>query len=103
MLTGLYERLRSEDPIKEGAARSELIRWISPGPLQAQFVRLLSKADAATLLTLVDLHRIALTYVTNKKGGDQVIDTEKVQFEKLHRAEGYDDHALSSELISGAV
>lgn len=103
MLTGLYERLVSEDPIKEDAARNELIRWVSPGPLQAQFVRLLAHADAATLLTLVDLHRIALTYVTNKKGGDQVIDTEKVQFEKLHRAEGYNGHALSSELISGAV
>lgn len=103
MLTGLYERLRSEDPTKEEAARAELIRWVSPGPLQAQFVRLLAGADAAALLTLVDLHRIALTYVTNKKGGDQVIDTEKVQFEKLHQAEGYADQALSSELISGAV
>src|SRR5690606_19482400 len=58
MLTGLYERLRSEDPTKEGAARNELIRWVSPGPLQAQFVRLLAGADAATLLTVVDLHRI---------------------------------------------
>jgi len=103
MLTGLYERLRSEDLVKEEAARAELIQWVSPGPLQAQFVRLLAGADAATLLTLVDLHRIALTYVTNKKGGDQVIDTEKVQFEKLHQAEGYADHTLSSELISGAV
>jgi hypothetical protein len=103
MLTGLYERLRSEDPAKEVAARNELIRWVSPGPLQAQFVRLLMNADAATLLTLVDLHRIALTYVTNKKGGDQVIDTEKVQFEKLHQAEGFSNQSLSSELISGAV
>lgn len=103
MLTGLYERLRSEDPVKENAARAELIQWVSPGPLRPQFVRLLANADAAILLTLVDLHRIALTYVTNKKGGDQVIDTEKVQFEKLHWAEGYGDHALSSELISGAV
>lgn len=103
MITGLYERLRSEDPTKVEAARNELIRWVSPGPLQAQFVRLLAGADAATLLTLVDLHRIALTYVTNKKGGDQVIDTEKVQFEKLHQFEGYADQALSSELISGAV
>lgn len=103
MLTGLYEQLRSEDPLKEKAARAELIRWISPGPLHAQFVRILAGADVATLLTLVDLHRIALTYVTNKKGGDQVIDTEKVQFEKLHRADGFGDHALSSELISGAV
>ncbi|MGL4831119.1 MAG: C-terminal helicase domain-containing protein [Propionibacteriaceae bacterium] len=103
MLTGLYERLRSEDPIKEAAARDELIRWVSPGPQQVQFVRLLAGADADKLLTLVDLHRIALTYVTNKKGGDQVIDTEKVQFEKLHQAEGYPNLALSSELISGAV
>lgn len=103
MLTGLYERLRSGDLASKEEARCELIRWVSPGPLQAQFIRLLSSADAATLLTLVDLHRIALTYVTNKKGGDQVIDTEKVQFEKLHRFEGYSDHALSSELISGAV
>lgn len=103
MLTGLYERLRSEDPTKEEAARAELIRWVSPGPLQSQFVRLLASANAATLLTLVDLHRIALTYVTNKKGGDQVIDTEKIQFEKLHQAEGYADQSLSSQLISGAV
>lgn len=103
MLTGLYERLRSEDPTKEDAARAELIRWVSPGPLQSQFIRVLAGADAAMLLTLVDLHRIALTYVTNKKGGDQVIDTEKVQFEKLHQAEGYKDQSLGSELISGAV
>lgn len=103
MLTGLYERLRSADPAKKDAARNELIRGVSPGPLQAQFVRLLANADAATLLTLVDLHRIALTYVTNKKGGDQVIDTEKVQFEKLHLAEGFSNQSLSSELISGAV
>lgn len=103
MLTGLYERLRSGDPVKEETARDELIQWVSPGPLQTQFVRLLTIADTATLLTLVNLHRIALTYVTNKKGGDQVIDTEKVQFEKLHQADGYANHALSSELISGAV
>lgn len=103
MITGLYERLRSENPAKEKAARNELISWVTPGPQQAQFIRLLTNADASTLLTLVDLHRISLTYVTNKKGGDQVIDTEKVQFEKLHQVEGYADHALCSELISGAV
>ncbi|HZR34791.1 MAG TPA: helicase-related protein [Nevskia sp.] len=103
MVTHLYERLRSGDPALESAARDELVRWVSGGPLQAQFKRLLSQAAPAMLLTLVDLHRIALTYVTNKKGGDQVIDTEKVQFEKLHRAAGYPDHLLNSELISGAV
>jgi hypothetical protein len=103
MLSSLYEGFRSENPPLQDAARNELIRWVSRGPLQAQYERLLADADVATLLTLVDLHRIALTYVTNKKGGDQVIDTEKVQFEKLHRAGGYDDLSLNSELISGAV
>lgn len=103
VVTGLYERLRSGDPAQEAAAKEELIRWVSAGALQAQHVRVLNAADTATLLTLVDLHRISLTYVTNKKGGDQVIDTEKVQFEKLHKAAGYMDHTLSSELISGAV
>lgn len=103
MLTGLYERLRSADPTTQDAARAELIRWVSPGPLHGQFSRLLAQADSATLLTLVDLHRIGLTYVTNKKGGDQVIDQEKAQFDKLHQAEGYPAQTLSSELISGAV
>lgn len=103
MVTGLYERLRSGAADAVDSARQELLRWVSGGPLHAQFTRLLSDADAATLLTLVDLHRISLTYVTNKKGGDQVIDTEKVQFEKLHRVEGFGDHSLNSELISGAV
>ncbi len=103
MLTGLYERLRSGNSVDETAAREELVRWVTPGPLHAQFVRLLKNAASARLLTLVDLHRIALTYVTNKKGGDQVIDTEKAQFEKLHRDEGYTSQELNSELISGAV
>lgn len=103
IITGLYERLRSGDLGAAQVAREELVRWVSPGLLHAQHVRLLREAAPATLLTLIDLHRIALTYVTNKKGGDQVIDTEKAQFAKLHQAAGFSDHALSSELISGAV
>lgn len=103
VVTALYERLRSGNPQDLQAARDELIRWITPGALRAQHARVLGSADADTLLTLVDLHRIALTYVTNKKGGDQVIDTEKVQFSKLHLANGFATQVLSSELISGAV
>lgn len=102
-ITGLYERFRSCDACATEAAREELVRWVSIGPLHAQYVRLIRDADPETLLTLIDLHRISLTYVTNKKGGDQVIDTEKVQFAKLHQDNGYHDQVLSSELISGAV
>jgi len=52
---------------------------------------------------LVDLHRIALTYVTNKKGGDQVIDTERSEFDDVHQAEGFLNEMLNTKLISGAV
>lgn len=103
LITGLYERLQSGDEKATATARQELVRWSSPGRNQSQFQRLLDSADPALLLTLVDLHRIALTYVTNKKGGDQVIDTEKTQSERLHRDAGFADHQLSSELLSGAV
>jgi hypothetical protein len=102
-ITGLYERLRSGDAAAIHAAREELVGWVGAGPLHAQHVRLILGADPEILLTLIDLHRISLTYVTNKKGGDQVIDTEKVQFAKLHQGGGYPDQVLSSELISGAV
>lgn len=103
MVTSLYERLRGGDPVQQAAAKVELVKWLTPGDLYLQFKRVIEESDYETLLTLVDLHRISLTYVTNKKGGDQVIDTEKVQFEKLHKANGYEDHSLGSELISGAV
>lgn len=103
LITTLYERLRSGDGKQVEAARQELLRWVSAGPTHGQFTRLIESATASVLLTLIDLHRIALTYVTNKKGGDQVIDTERAQTEKLHHEAGYPDHGLSSELISGAV
>jgi hypothetical protein len=103
VVTSLYERLRTGDTAAQAAAKEELVRWVSPGPLHRQFTRLLQDASSQRLLTLVDLHRIALTYVTNKKGGDQVIDTEKVQFERLHEAADLKDFQLASELISGAV
>jgi hypothetical protein len=103
IITVLYERLRSDDIHQVDSARQELLDWVSPGPTHDQFKRLLASADTSVLLTLVDLHRIALTYVTNKKGGDQVIDTEKSQTEKLHHEAGYGGIGLTSELISGAV
>lgn len=103
LITSLYERLRSGDPSLQEEARVELGRWLTSSVHREEFKRLIASVEADTLLTLVDLHRITITYVTNKKGGDQVIDTEKTQSEKLHRDAGYANHVLGSELISGAV
>jgi hypothetical protein len=103
LITELYEDLRSEDVAAETRARAALIEWLSPSPLQARFRQALETCTADQLLSLVDLHRIALTYVTNKKGGDQVIDTERMQFDKLHQKAGREGQSLRTELISGAV
>jgi len=62
------------------------------------------RPDAASLLmTLLDLQRISLTYVTNKKGGDQIIETLHAQVERDQRGEGIGDLPFVTELISGGV
>jgi hypothetical protein len=103
LITELYEHLRSGDPARETVARQALRRWLSDSPLTRTHQRAIDTASAAELLTLVDLHRIALTYVTNKKGGDQVIDTERAEFETLHQEAGFEGQMLKTRLISGAV
>jgi hypothetical protein len=60
-------------------------------------------ADPAILATLVDLQRISLTYVTNKKGGDQVIDAFREEVFKIHRRYGRKMDQFHTDLISGGV
>lgn len=75
-------------------------------PLRAEALRALVPTDGRTadvLATLLDLHRISLTYVTNKKGGDQIIETLQSQVERDHRADGIGDLAFATDLISGGV
>lgn len=55
------------------------------------------------ILALVDLHRIALAYVTNKKGGDQVMDALDTTVRQCHRASGEPLDDFISRLISGGV
>jgi hypothetical protein len=102
-ITSLHERLKSGDPEQQNAVRDELIQHVTAGPLHSQHTRLLQIISINELATLIDLHRISLTYVTNKKGGDQLIDAERMEFEKLHKGAGFHEHQLASELITGAV
>lgn len=55
------------------------------------------------LLSLVDLMRISLTYVTNRKGGDQVIEAFGEEVAKFHLRHGRDLERLRSRLISGGI
>lgn len=55
------------------------------------------------LASLVDLHRVVLTYVTNKKGGDVVLDALQDVSRDVHRYDGLPDLELKQDLISGGV
>jgi hypothetical protein len=57
------------------------------------------------LAALVDLHRIQLTYVTNKKGGDQILSALESEVREAHEAMGpeYELPAFQMDLISGGV
>lgn len=103
LVTEVYENLRSGDPALQAKARQALLAWLSDSPVRAVYERALDTASPEELLTLIDLHRIALTYVTNKKGGDQVIDTERAEFDSLHEQAHLGDQVLRTQLISGAV
>ena len=60
-------------------------------------------AGPGVLATLLDLQRISLTYVTNKKGGDQIIETLQTQVERDQRGEAIRDLPFVTALISGGV
>ena len=100
--------------IEQGAAQAavnDLVAALDPDdPLtnlrRQALVDLVAPATpngASILATLLDLLRISLTYVTNKKGGDQIIETLQTQVERDQRSEGIDDLPFVTDLISGGV
>jgi hypothetical protein len=84
-------------------ARARLRERMSPGPLQSLHRDALDAANASELGTLLDLHRIALTYVTNKKGGDQIMAAEAEETRKRHLNEGVPLEGIDTRLITGSV
>jgi hypothetical protein len=100
--------------VEEGRARdavNEMTAALNPDdpltPLRQRGLEALIAPGNATgpgvLATLLDLQRISLTYVTNKKGGDQIIETLQTQVERDQRGEGIGDLPFVTELISGGV
>ncbi|WP_298724380.1 DEAD/DEAH box helicase [uncultured Ferrovibrio sp.] len=67
-------------------AVADILKRLSNNPLQNRHRRVVEKYQNSheILANLVDLHRIALTYVTNKKGGDQVMSALHSQTIKDH-------------------
>ncbi|ABM39976.1 DEAD/DEAH box helicase [Polaromonas naphthalenivorans] len=95
--------MASGDTPRIEALRARLTAGVSEGPLCAMYVAQLEAATDSELATLIDLHRIALTYVTNKKGGDQIMAAEFEETRKRHADRGLAMGDLKTKLISGSV
>jgi len=95
------------DPARRDAAVARLRAAISPGRAgdwhRAAIDRAMTNGRFEDMLALVDLHRIALAYVTNKKGGDQVIDALDAAVRIHHEEAGRPIQRFRSRLISGGV
>lgn len=103
LISRLMLGLTSSVPQDVAQARGLLEDGISAGPLQAEYRAAVKAATASELATLVDLHRISLTYVTNKKGGDQIMAAEFEETRKKHEEQGLDIQDLCTRLITGSV
>jgi len=102
-ITDLFEGLLSQDAARQEQTRQQILEHLSPSKVHDTVADKIRAATPAELATLVDLHRISLTYVTNKKGGDQIMAAEGEEVRKLHEASGYSLESLNTRLITGSV
>lgn len=105
-----WERdLASSDAARRERAANEIEQCVSDAPHAAGRRAAAARAGATgrfdRLAALVDLHRIELTYVTNKKGGDQILAALAPEAFEAHAALGdiYRVTQFKTELISGGV
>jgi hypothetical protein len=102
-ISRLFNDLLSGDSNKINHTRDTLVECISPGPLQGLHKVTIASASVEDIATVIDLHRIALTYVTNKKGGDQIMAAELEETRKRHLNNGVELNGLDTRLITGSV
>lgn len=94
------------DPARRSWAMDRLTSAIR-GPRaewrRAALDRLSSAGRFDHVLALLDLHRVSITYVTNKKGGDQIIDALDSFTRAEHARCGAPITMFPTRLISGGV
>lgn len=101
LITELMQGLAGADPEQ---ARQRLLDGLDSSDLRDLYRAETESATIDALATVVDLHRVALTYVTNKKGGDQIMAAEEDTTARIHEDAGIEEFdGLHSELISGGV
>jgi hypothetical protein len=103
-MTSLMCDLGSSDRARQDRGRSALIDSLPPGGRRSDYKQVIEQATASDLITMVDMHRVALTYVTNKKGGDQIMSAESQQVLDDHQKKGFDlQDRFDPALITGSV
>jgi len=101
--------LSAQDPERQARASREIAACVTDAPWNAgrraavEAVAVSGRYDR--LAALVDLHRIELTYVTNKKGGDQILSALDAEVREAHAVMGpeYELSRVDMELISGGI
>jgi hypothetical protein len=90
VLTRLWQQIMEEghaaDAVQELIAALPVDDPLTSIRRDALASLLADSTSVNTLATLLDLLRISLTYVTNKKGGDQIIETLQSQVERDQNA-----------------
>ena len=76
---------------------------LTSGWRRSAIERAIGSKSHADIMALIDLHRIALAYVTNKKGGDQVMDALASAVKQQHRLSHQVLEKFESSLISGGI
>jgi len=108
-ITRWQRDLSSSDEARRERAANEVLNSISDAPWsdgrRAAVTSAINGRRYDQLAELVDLYRIQLTYVTNKKGGDQILSALETEVREVHAAMGpeYSISAFQMELISGGV
>lgn len=105
VITTLWRQLLSDDERATAIATLRAAQSPNIAPLwrQAAIDRAVAEDRVSAIMALVDLHRIALAYVTNKKGGDQVMDALDAAVHQRHRAAHEPAMPFISRLISGGI
>lgn len=105
IISDLWARLLDEG-LQAGAVE-QLRQAVSQGQSgdwrRAALDRAVADGRVSDVMALIDLHRIVLAYVTNKKGGDQIIDALDAAVRQQHRQAGLAIERFDSRLISGGV
>lgn len=103
IITELFNAFTSGDNEQANVIKGLMTRYVSKGPLHSIYTASIHNAGTDKLATLIDLHRIALTYVTNKKGGDQIMSAESEETRKRHDYYGLPFEQLLTRLITGSI